>query len=274
LRSAAHKFITSAQRKYISHFLETLLAGLEADMKPGTEREFVIDMDAVADQQANDGRPAFYYAEEAQQTRFSCTECNEFNDIRGRYGYCASCGARNNLATTKRTYEDIRERINQGHLPPDEAVKCSVSEFDASCRDYLTQLRKRVPMRQSRRNEFERLLFHDIESPLIATMKAMFDIDLLRAVGGEFPFLKMMMHRRHVYEHNAGVADDRYLRLSGDEAARAGVLIRETAQNVHRLINGLTRMASNLHDDFHEIFQLTPWPVKHYRERQERKRRR
>jgi hypothetical protein len=101
-------------------------------------------------------------------------------------------------------------------------------------------------------------------------MKSMFDIDLLRGVGAEAAFAKMMMHRRHVYTHNASVADEKYVRDSGDPDAREGVLIRETQANAHRLIGILTRVVENLDSDFHEIFSPTEWPIRNYQEWQAR----
>lgn len=272
IKKAAYNFLTNAQRAYVQHYLETLLIALE-EIEPGTERELVIDMDAVANQDANEPRPDFYYAAEAQQTRYDCEKCGDFNDIRGLYGYCASCGWRNNVASLKISFAGIRESLNGGQSSPEDTVKSAVSQFDACCRDIAVQLRKRVPMKAGRRADLERLIFHDIESSTITSMKSMFDIDILRGIGEEIQFVKLMMHRRHVFEHNAGVADERYVRLSGDPDCQEGRLIRETLANAHRLINSLTRMVENLEADFHEIFPPTEWPINYHRERQERMRR-
>lgn len=76
-------------------------------MEPSSEREIVIDMDAVIEQGQNQTRPDFYYAAETQQTRYKCEKCFEFNDIRGRYGYCASCGWRNNIPFLKASFTDL-----------------------------------------------------------------------------------------------------------------------------------------------------------------------
>src|SRR5207245_6473153 len=62
LRAAAHQFLTSAQRNYIRHYVETLLDGLEAEMAPRSEREIIIDMDAILDRGATEPKPDFYYA--------------------------------------------------------------------------------------------------------------------------------------------------------------------------------------------------------------------
>jgi hypothetical protein len=187
LRTGAYRFLTPAQEAYIKHYLDTLLGGLEGEMEPGTERDLVIDMDAIANQGSDRPKPAFYYTAEVQQTRFTCNQCGEFNDIRGRYGYCASCGWRNNAQSLMEAFAILRERLNEGHANPQDTIKSAVSEFDACCRDIARQVKERIPMKPGRMADLERLVFHDIESTTITAMKSMFDIDILRGVGGERP---------------------------------------------------------------------------------------
>jgi hypothetical protein len=64
----------------------------------------------------------------------------------------------------------------------------------------------------------------------------------------------MMFHRRHVYEHNGGVSTELYVRESGDKNAEAGLLITESAENVHNLISSLERMIEVIAADFDEMF--------------------
>jgi hypothetical protein len=247
------------------------LEAFEADVEPGTEREFVMDMDAIANLGADQERPDFYYTAESQQTRYRCNHCDDFNDIRGKYGYCASCGWRNNAQSLHATFTKLRERLNAGQSSPEETVKSAVSEFDACCRDIAVQITKRIPMKPGRKADLERLIFHDIDSATIKSMKSMFDVDILRGMeSDDLRFLRMMMHRRHVFEHNAGVADERYVRESGDAVAREGVLIRESQANAHRLVSGLARMFDNFDKDFHETFPPTPWPIDNYRQARHR----
>jgi hypothetical protein len=267
LRTAAHHFLTPAQRAYVRHYINTLLEGLEAEMEPGTARQFVINMDAIADQGADQPKPDFYYTAETQQTRYKCDHCGDFNDIRGRYGYCASCGWRNNAQSLQSTFAALRDKLNRGQTSPVDAVKSAVSEFDACCRDFAVQIKNRIPMKPGRKAEFERLVFHDLDSMSVASLKAMFDIDLLRGMHEGIPHLRKMMHRRHLYEHNAGVADERYVRESGDPEAREGVLIRETQANAHQLIALLNRAVENLDKDFHEIYPPEQWPVDYQQRR-------
>lgn len=268
LRAAAFRFLTSAQLTYIRHYVETLQSGLEEDITPGTGKEIVIDMDAIADRGAQHPKPDFYYTTEAQQTRYKCDHCGDFNDIRGRFGYCASCAWRNNTQSLKEVFSLFREKLNAGQSGPVEVVKSAVSEFDASCRDMTAQIVRRVPMKPARKAELQRLVFHDLESATIDRMRSMLDIDLLRGIAAaDLGFARMMFHRRHVYEHNAGVADPRYVKESGDPNAKDGVLLRETHANAHRLVGILNRIIENFGTDFHEIFPPTEWPIRYHQQR-------
>jgi hypothetical protein len=270
LRAPAHTFLTPAQRKYVRHFINMVVDALDAEMAVSTERELVLDMDAVVAQDSGQPRPDFYYAAETQQTRYNCEKCGEFNDIRGRYGYCAACGWRNNVPFLRSSFAELRSRLNKGQISSADCVRAAISEFDACCRDYVKQISMRIPMKHTRRSALDRLVFHDIEATAIVFMKSALDIDFLRGLENEAQFVKMMMHRRHVFEHNAGVADRRYVELSGDSNAREGVLIRETQQNAHQLVSVLMKMGQNLDRDFHEIFEPTEGPIKFHQKAQGR----
>ncbi|MCF1493983.1 hypothetical protein GOZ83_04415 [Agrobacterium vitis] len=172
------------------------------------------------------------------------------------------------MASLDNSFQKLRKGLVEKSVAPDAVVSHAVSAFDASCRDMINQLKKRIPMKPARMKRLKRLIFHDIESATFNEVKAAFEVDLLRGIDSQTTaFLKMMLERRHVYEHNGGVADDRYLEKSGDDSWRVGDLIRETDSNAHQLLSTLPILAQNLHDDFHEIFTLTEWPVKYFDER-------
>ena len=62
-----------------------------------------------------------------------------------------------------------------------------------------------------------------------------------------------MFHRRHVYEHNAGEVDQKYLDDSRDTTVQLKQHIHETRKDVHDLLGFLAQMFWNLHSGFHEI---------------------
>ena len=267
LRTAAFQFLTPAQRNFLIHLADTLECAIEEPMENGTEREVEIDMSVIVDQSADEAKPSFYYASETQQTRYTCDHCGEFNDIRGLYGYCAACGWRNNVQMLSTRLTETRDDLNNGHLRPEAAVGQAVSLFDAACRDFATQLVKRIPMKPARKEELTRFVFHDIDSDTYNRLKVNFDINPLKGIQDrDVRFIKMMLERRHVYEHNAGVIDARYVERSGDQDAVLGHLLREGRENAHNLISQLARMVANVDRDFHEIFAPTEWPIKNYDE--------
>ncbi|MFZ1980036.1 MAG: hypothetical protein WAU61_01915 [Smithella sp.] len=268
LRAESYHYLTPPQKTYIKHYVELLIKGCE-NLSPNSTSEIVIDMNSIADAVSEDPRPDFYYTSTTQQTEFMCADCNSYNDIRGRYGYCASCGCRNTAESQRIALDGVRNQIKEGVLSPMDAVKKAVSEFDSAARDYVEQLISRVPMKESRINQLKQLLFHNLDK-FDEIMKACFGINLLIGMEGERDFIRKMFLRRHVYEHGGGVASERYVRESGDQDIEEGVLIRETAENTHKLLGHLNRMIKTFDNDFKEIFPPEPFCIQIEKDRQAR----
>jgi hypothetical protein len=251
-RGEAFQFLTPAHLAYVTHYARVLIDGMHAT-KPGESSQVTIDMDAIVDGAADVPKPDFYHPGIAQQTVFKCVRCNVANGIRGRYGFCSRCGWRNNLADLRGQIEIIRADINASRIAPEEAVKRIVSTFDACCRDWAAQLAT-LPMRPRRRRELLDTLFHRVDAADV--MRRTCDVELFKGMDGDLNFLRMMFQRRHVFEHEGGVATHRYLRESGDTSISEGTLIRETRENAHRLAGCVVRMAINFETGFHEIFPV------------------
>lgn len=260
-----HQFLTTAQRLYAQQYCELLNAALAAE----EVGDHTIDMDAVAAAVGKDAKkPPFYYAEERQQNRFTCTACGGYNDILGTYGYCCDCGTRNDFAHFEaKIVQDLRAQANSGGY--EACVKDTVSAFDSFAAQYARQLVARVPMNARRRARFERT-FHKLGA-VAEDFKAAFDIDLLAAIAqDDVAFAERMFHRRHVYEHNGGEADEKYIRDSGDTSVRPKQALRETKESAHRLISLVAKMVANLHHGFHEIFPPDQKPIELHASRKKR----
>jgi hypothetical protein len=222
----------------------------------GEDGSHVIDMDAVADAAGKDvEKPPFYYAEQSQQKQFNCSACGEFNDILGRFAYCTVCGTRNDLDEFEnKIIPTIRADLNGGGVPSN-SLKDICSAFDTFVRQYTDQLIKNRPMRSARRERIRKMRFHD----LAMTRKELiggFDIDICDGLtDGDIASATRMFQRRHVYEHNGGEVDEKYLRDSGDTTLRLKQTIRETQGAVHEFGNLVLRMARNLHRGFHDIYE-------------------
>lgn len=265
LQAECHHFLTQGQLAYIQAYCDLFNEALASD----TDGEHVIDMDKVADAVGTEvEKPKFYYAEESQQNRYTCASCGDFNDILGTYGYCSCCGTRNDLQELEgKTIRAIRERIANGG-PYEACVKDAVTAFDAFGRQYAKQLAQRVPMRPARRSRLEKMLFHNLK-PVTDELKATFDIDLFsRLTPEEIELCVLMFHRRHVYEHNGGEADEKYIRDSGDMSVRPKQALRETRDSAQKTTELVVKMARNLHTGFHDIFPPQETPINlHKRQR-------
>jgi hypothetical protein len=97
---------------------------------------------------------------------------------------------------------------------------------------------------------------------------------LLKGIkGSDSDFAKLMFHRRHVYEHKGGEADEKYIRDSGETGVRPKQRLRKSQEDAHRLIGVLQRLANNLHAGFHELLPPAPEPIAAWQERQARMKR-
>jgi hypothetical protein len=270
LRDGAHRFLTPGQRQ----FIETLCEVTEHAIRSGKDGEFGLDMDKVADAIKEEVEPPpFYYVETTQQNFYRCEACNQRDDILGRFGYCSTCGTRNDLQELTATIEQIRtrtrERLAAGE-PVDPAVPDSVSAFDSMAKQYAKQLAARVPMTPGRRTVLETTMFHNPKARA-EELRAWFGIDLLDGLDAtDQALIRRMFLRRHVHEHNGGVVDQEYLDESGDTSVRLGQALREHSEEVFKLLGLIVKMARNLHRDFHVLFPPVAEPIRHETERKAR----
>jgi len=234
--------------------------------------EHLIDMDEVADAVGKGGvKPKFYYAEESQQNKYKCPACDESNDILGRYGYCSSCGTHNGLREFEVDINGNRNRINTSQQY-DTCTKDAVAAFDSFARQIAKQLASRIPMTPTRRKEWERKLFHNLK-PCAEALSAVFDINSFKKLRQEdIDFAILMFHRRHVYEHNGGEVDEKYIRDSGDTSVRVKQVIRETRETAVKIADVVLQMGRNIHEGFHCIFPSEEMPVRIHQEHLKRRR--
>lgn len=257
-----YHFLTDAQKRYIMQYCLVLSAALTS----GEAGEHTIDMDSVAEAAGKDReKPAFFYAEERQQNLFTCNACGEINDVLGTYAYCCSCGTRNDLQELEKIIQRIRDRINTSG-PYEIYVKETVATFDSLAGQYAKQLLARIPLTPARKTRIERTHFHNL-STTSEIFRNIFDIDILSGISKEdIDFATLMFHRRHVYEHNGGEADEKYIADSGDNV-RLKQALRETQESAHRTANLVIRLGTNLHKGFHEIFPPLDEPIRQNRRR-------
>ena len=243
-----HQLLSQAQRLYVAHYCDVLSRALES----GQAGDHFIDMDAIVDKASCSAKPAFYLAEEIQQNLFTCQACGSRNDVLGTYAYCGRCGTRNDFQELEKTAQRIRDRINSG-AGYEACVRDTVATFDSFADQYARQLLARVPMTPARRQRLGSSRFQNLRATAELFLQ-MFDIDVLKGLSVEDVAVgELRSHRRHVYEHKGGEADEKYIADSGDDV-RLKQALRETRESAHRTMTIVKRMCGNLHEGFHEIF--------------------
>jgi hypothetical protein len=139
-----------------------------------------------------------------------------------------------------------------------------VSAFDSLAGRYANQLLAFVPVTPARRARFENRRFHHLES-VARDFKEVFDIDILSGLeADEIEFARLMFHRRHVYEHQGGEADERYIAESGDQSVVLRQALHESVESAHSTVNLILRMARNLHNGFHQLLPPEAAPIAFY----------
>lgn len=258
-RGKTHQFLTQGQVEFVKECCKLFNQSLAQD-KDG---DYSIDMDKVADA-VNAGleRPKFYYAEKTQQNEYKCDACGDTQDILGKFGYCSCCGTRNDLQELEqKIIPEIRARANGGG-PHEACVKDTASAFDSLAGKYIEQLVNSVPLTSARKNRITGVRFHNIER-VSQDINEIFGIDILSGLkADEVEFIKLMFHRRHVYEHKGGEADEKYIEDSGDKTVKIKQALHETQQSANQTLNLVLRMAQNLHTGFHSIFPPEALPLK------------
>jgi hypothetical protein len=112
--------------------------------------------------------------------------------------------------------------------------------------------------------------FHNLQE-VRETFKNWFDFDLCAGMKeNECRVVTLMFHRRHVYEHNGGEVDQKYLDDSGDSTVRLKQHIHETQQGAHSLLGSLVKMVRNIHNGFHELFPPIAAPIKAFEDKKAR----
>ena len=142
-------------------------------------------------------------------------------------------------------------------------MKDAVAAFDSFAGQYAKQLIARVPLTPARRVRLERAHFHDL-GRASELFNNIFDINILDNIDpDDLDFIKRMFHRRHVYEHNGGEADAKYIADSGDNV-RVKQALRETKESAHRTATLVLKVGASLHNGFHSIFPPLDGPIRRY----------
>jgi hypothetical protein len=234
--------LTDSQLKYLRKFAGEVVGVIEK------QQVAEIDLGEATD------FPEWTYAEMELQHRFKCTTCNIGTDILGEYGSCPSCGKRNSGEVFHPKLNRIEKELQQSE--PDkypEILNHVVSVFEAMAND-LKKILVSIPCHPERRRQIAHQLdFLDVNSA-IEKLGQWYAFDLAHGwKNGDASFVDVMFKRRHVFTHNGGRVDQKYLDETKDQSFVLNELIVVKKEEMERLLPLVRKLASNLISDVESI---------------------
>ena len=154
------------------------------------------------------------YVERQLETEVTCDNCSLEFSVYGVFVSCPCCGQLNALKVVLSSLETAKRKLALSEQPiVDEELRQdfvkdsltgSVAAFDAFGKVLATNHPTLFPV--NRRN-----LFQDIEA-LSAHLQSLGEPSLEEAIGvPEWEDIKWFFQARHIYVHNAGVVDERFI---------------------------------------------------------------
>ncbi len=169
------------------------------------------------------------YSERLLETRVCCDTCTLEFAVYGVFASCPACQRLNALTTCLASLEVARKRVQHCDDPdidnalrgqfPRDALRDTVAAFDS----YGKALRAKYPDRL--RPKAKTNLFQDLDALDAELQRAGLPAINTILSPDEAARLNWFFQARHVYEHNAGVVDDRFIaRIPGSASLRGRLL--------------------------------------------------
>jgi hypothetical protein len=146
------------------------------------------------------------YLEKKVDSELECFQCKAVFQVYGTFGYCPSCKCDNSLIYDTNMQLILKEI--EGSTNKDRALRHAyndlVSTFENFCKNKNTS-----DMKYNFQNlENAKLFFQDH-----------FSIDMLQGLSlDEVLSIKRIFQKRHVYQHNRGIVDQRYINIIAEDS--------------------------------------------------------
>ena len=251
-------FATEDQIKYAKSvaarkILEPHLRGLERTLKKMERQTRRGPISLKADIRRKPFR-LHRYAERELETSVTCDNCSLEFSVFGVFASCPDCQRLNALTTCLASLDVACKRVRLAGDPsmdadlgkqfPRDALRDAVSALDS----YGKALRAKYPDRirsRAKTNLFQDAAALDVELRT-AALPAIDSILL----PDEARLLTWFLQARHVYEHNAGVVDDRFVDRVPEAAHIHGRLLPLPQDDLLGGIDAVAKLAQGLDESF------------------------
>lgn len=247
------KFFTKEQIEYAKSVALNRITGalikdlkeLEFEHRP--QRGFGIGISLKVEGQPH---PIYYYREKQLETEVVCEKCTLEYTIYGVFGFCPDCGIHNSLQILNKNLDLAQKMITLAFTQEPEiaeqlivnALEDCVSSFDGFGREICkTHINKAIAP-----EKVETLSFQNLERAR-DRVKDLFSFDFSDTlISNEWAFVISCFHKRHLYAHKMGVADQAYIDSAGNSSAVLGRKVQVQSDEVARLVEILRKIANSL----------------------------
>jgi hypothetical protein len=197
------------------------------------------------------------YSEKDLETEIVCDACTLRYAIYGVFGFCADCGAHNNLSILDANLRLVTKMLTLAATVDadvarnliENALEDCVSAFDgwgrAVCEAFAAKAAD--PPKASK------VSFQNIKRTKDA-LKIHFCFNADAVIGtGKVDALHRAFQKRHLLAHRMGVVDDDYLRQAGDTSAREGQRVTVASSEVEETASGVRAWAEALNAHLGEL---------------------
>ena len=251
----ANKFFTQAQVEYaesvvlnkVSGALIKDLKAMEFNHRPSGGFGIGISMKV-----SGQPTPIRYYREEQLETEVVCDQCTLRYMIYGVFGFCPDCGVHNSVQILNANLQLVEKMVAVAETQElqvaqsliQNSLEDCVSAFDGFgrelCRVHAEEASDPVKV--------DKVSFQNLGGAR-QNVGALFDIDFAAGLADEeWNAAIRAFQKRHILSHKMGVADDEYVRKSGDPLAVVGRKVSVDANEVRELVCIIGKLGQGFSD--------------------------
>lgn len=257
---ASNKFFTKAQVEYAKSIVLNKVTGalikdlksLEFNHRPSGG--FGIDISMKVTGQPT---PIRYYREEQLETEVVCEQCTLRYMIYGVFGFCPDCGVHNSVQILNTNLQLVEKMVAVAETQEPSVAQSliqngledCVSAFDGFGRELCRVYAEEV----SDPAKAEKISFQNLEGAR-QNVKTLFGIDLAAGLPDEeWNTAVRAFQKRHVLSHKMGVADEEYVRKSGDMQTIVGRKVSVDANEVRALVRIIGKLGRDFSDEMKTV---------------------
>ena len=248
--AASQSFLTEDQNELLkSHALRYVHGLIQGKLKEALPPREIRSGFLTIKITSKPGRPPalFEYEEQDIETHTHCDSCTLDYAIYGVFAYCPDCGAHNSFQTLRSNLGLLAKLLSIADRDPDltesivsTVLEKSVAAFDAFGREAVRVTSQRVKG-QEVSCSFQNL--SGAAKRLQVEFALDFEATVLRDV-----WVKLIrgFQKRHLFTHNMGVVDERYLEATKDDEAVVGRKVLLNAEEVQEFLSLLEQLGVGL----------------------------